>query len=58
MARVGIVHSEIVVPPPLFFSGGGLTMSIDKCLSFLGGRVLSGTVFEGGELHCVRTSVV
>jgi hypothetical protein len=56
MARVGAVHAEIVVPSPLFFSGGGLALSIDKGVSLFGGRALSGTSLEGREVHWGETS--
>jgi hypothetical protein len=56
MAGVGAVHAEVVVPSSLFFSGGGLGLSIDECVSLFGGRALSGTSLEGGKIHWGETS--
>jgi hypothetical protein len=56
MARVGAVHTEIVVPSPLFFNAGGLALSIDKGVSLFGCSALSRTGLEGGEIHWSESS--
>jgi hypothetical protein len=56
MAGVDAVHTEVVIPLPLFFSGGVLALSIDKGVSLFGGRALSETGLEVGEVHWNETS--
>jgi hypothetical protein len=56
MVRVCVVHTEIVVPSLLFFSGGGLALFIDKGVSLFGCRALSGTCLESGEVHWGKAS--
>jgi hypothetical protein len=56
MARVGIVHTEIVIHSLLFFGDGGFALSIDKGVSLFGGRALSGIGLEGGAVHWGKTS--